>query len=190
MTAAAALEEGAATPLTRLTIPSFLERADRTFHDSSAHGTLHYTLAGAVAKSSNMGLILTAEKIGADTLHDYLVKFGIGQPSGLGFPGESRGILGSPQTWSGSQFYTVAFGQGLSVNAVQAASVYATIANGGVRVTPSLTLGTVAPDGTYTPAPAPTATRVVSERTARQVSRMLEEVVSEEGTAPMASIPG
>jgi cell division protein FtsI (penicillin-binding protein 3) len=133
---------------------------------------------------------MAGEKLSPSTMYGYLTRFGIGQPSGLDFPGESRGILAQPQDWSGSQRYTVLFGQGLSVNAVQAAGVYQTIANDGVRVEPRLVAGTVRPDGTLVKAPAPRTVRVVSPATATSLRRMLEGVVSAEGTAPEARIAG
>jgi cell division protein FtsI (penicillin-binding protein 3) len=190
MTAAAVIEEGGLKPTSRVVVPPVLHRAGKDFHDHDPHGTWDLTFAGVLAKSSNIGTIKAAETIGPTTLYEYLKKFGIGDPTGVGLPGESRGLLPRPEAWSGSQFYTIAFGQGLSLNAVQAASVYATVANGGVRVAPSIVAGTTAPDGTFTPAAAPQETRVVSTRTAGAVSRMLESVVSEEGTAPMAQIRG
>ena len=162
----------------------------KTWHDHSPHGTLKLTLNGVLAKSSNIGTIMAAEKIGGDTLYSYLKKFGIGEKTGLDFPGESKGYVPAPAQWSDTTFGTLAFGQGLSVNAVQAASVYATIANNGVRVTPSLVDGYTLPDGTYEPAPAPSKTRVVSTKTATTVRAMLESVVSADGTAPNAAIAG
>jgi cell division protein FtsI (penicillin-binding protein 3) len=190
MTAAAALQEGTVTANTEITVPNTIERGGKTFHDDVSHSTWHLTLTGVLAKSSNIGAIQVGESIGRDKLYDYLTKFGIGQPTGLDFPGESRGILASPDKWSGAQFATVSFGQGLSVNAVQAASVYATIANDGVRVDPVLVAGTTAPDGTFTSSPASPQTRVVSAQTAKTVREMLESVVSDVGTAPKAKIPG
>jgi cell division protein FtsI (penicillin-binding protein 3) len=190
LTAAAALEEGVATPGSRLTIPGSLHRSDATFHDHISHGTWRLTYAGAVAKSSNIGTILVAERLPASTLAAYLKRFGLGRTSGVGLPGESKGILAPARDWSGTQRYTIPFGQGLSVTALQAASVYATIANGGERVSPRLVNGYTGADGTFNPAPAPKRTRVVSSRTARMVTNMLESVVSEEGTAPTAAIPG
>jgi cell division protein FtsI (penicillin-binding protein 3) len=190
MTLAAAIQAGAVTPTTPITVPSILHRGGTTFSDDVPHGTEHLTVTGVLAKSSNMGAILTAEKIGGNTLYQYLKKFGIGDPTGMDFPGESKGILVPPSQWSGSQFYTIAFGQGLSLNAVQAASVYATIANNGLRVEPSLVAGTTNADGTYTPAKPSRTVRVVSPKTASEVRTMLESVVSEQGTAPMAEIPG
>ncbi len=203
MTVAAALEQGAVRPSTKLTVPGVLIRGGSSFHDYVAHDVWPLTVAGVLAKSSNIGAVLVSEKISKETLHDYFAAFGVGQPSGIGFPGESKGILAPAKDWSGSQRYTVAFGQGLSVNAVQAAAIYATIANGGVRVAPTLVKGYLGDsvrgsfhadldigDGDVTPRPPARATRVVSEKTAAQVTRMIESVVSEEGTAPMASIPG
>jgi cell division protein FtsI (penicillin-binding protein 3) len=190
MTLAAVVEEGKANATSKFTIPPVLKRPAKTWHDHSPHGTLRLTLNGVLAQSSNIGTILAAERIGGEKLYEYLKKFGIGEPTGLQFPGESKGYVPAPEDWSATSFGTLAFGQGLSVNAVQAASVFATLANGGVRVTPSLIEGYTRPDGTFVPAPEPEQTRVVSTSTANTVMRMLESVVSDEGTAPLAAIPG
>jgi cell division protein FtsI (penicillin-binding protein 3) len=196
-TMAAVLEERAATPDTHVTVPSRLPRADRYFHDDHEHPTEYLTLAGVLAKSSNIGTILAAEELGDtqpeanEVLHSYLTDFGFGRPTGLGFPGETQGILADPADWNASQQHTIPFGQGLSVNAVQAASVYSTIANGGERIEPALMRGTTGPDGRYQPAADPDRTRVVSRHTATQLTRMLETVVTDpEGTGSAAQIPG
>jgi cell division protein FtsI (penicillin-binding protein 3) len=190
MTIAAVIEEGAAGPRTRMVIPPQLKRPEKTWNDHSPHGTLKLTLNGVLAKSSNIGTIMAAERIGGEKLYSYIKKFGVGEPTGLRFPGESTGYVPPTDKWSATSFGTIAFGQGLSVNAVQAASVFATIANGGVRVTPTLVAGYTGADGTYQAAPASSGTRVVSEKTADTVLSMLESVVSDEGTAPKAAIPG
>jgi cell division protein FtsI (penicillin-binding protein 3) len=190
MTVAAVLQEKAMTPNTAITIPGTLQRGGKIFHDDVAHGTWHLTLTGMLAKSSNIGAIQAGESIGENKLYSYLKAFGIGDPTGLNFPGESRGILSPPSQWSKAQFATVSFGQGLSLNAVQATSVYATIANNGVRVQPTLVAGSTAPDGTFTSAAAGAQVRVVSAGTAATVRNMLESVVSDDGTAPMARIAG
>ncbi|WP_346098929.1 penicillin-binding protein 2, partial [Streptomyces olivaceiscleroticus] len=197
MSLAAVLEEGAATPSTHVTVPNRLHRGDRLFADDIDHPTWHLTLNGVLAKSSNIGTILSVAQLGKSqreanqVLYSYLHKFGIGQPTGLGFPGETAGILAEPQDWSTSQQYTIPFGQGLSLNAVQAASVYSTIANGGERIAPTLVRGTKGPDGRYVAAPKPEKTRVVSPKTAKTLARMLESVVDdEEGTGSAAKIPG
>ncbi|GAA2234626.1 cell division protein FtsI [Streptomyces amakusaensis] len=197
MSMAAVLEEKAANPGTHVVVPNRLHRGDRLFKDDIDHPTWYLTLNGVLAKSSNIGTILATGQLGKTqpeankVLHSYLRKFGIGSPSGLGYPGETPGILARPDKWSTSQQYTIPFGQGLSINAMQAASVYQTIANGGVRVEPTLVRGTRGPDGEFTPAPEPQRTRVVSEETATTLSTMLESVVgSEEGTGTKARIPG
>ncbi|MEU9126800.1 penicillin-binding protein 2 [Kitasatospora sp. NPDC048540] len=197
MTMAAVLDTGKATWDTHVTVPNTLQRSDQVFHDDVDHETWYLTLAGVLAKSSNIGTIEAAETLGADqaesnkVLAGYLDRFGIGRPTGLGFPGETRGILAKPEDWKGSQQFTIPFGQGLSVNALQATSVFSTIANGGVRVPPSLLAGTTGPDGRYTAAPAPAGSRVVGEQTARTLTEMLESVVTDEqGTGTKAAIPG
>ncbi|MEU2234006.1 peptidoglycan D,D-transpeptidase FtsI family protein [Streptomyces vietnamensis] len=197
MSMAAVLEEGKAAPDTHVTVPNRLHRGDRLFKDDVDHITWYLTLNGVLAKSSNIGTILATGQLGKDqaevnrVLHSYLRKFGIGSPTGLNFPGETPGILAKPQDWSTSQQYTIPFGQGLSVSAMQAASVYSTIANGGVRIAPTLVRGTKGPDGRFTAAPAPQESRVVSEKTAKSLARMLESVVKDrEGTGTKAAIPG
>jgi cell division protein FtsI (penicillin-binding protein 3) len=197
MSMAAIIDTGTATPTTRVTVPGTLPRADRLFHDDVDHGTWYLTLNGVLAKSSNIGTIEATGQLGRtqaqanQVLYSYLRKFGIGQPTGIGFPGETPGILAKPQDWNASQQYTIPFGQGLSVNALQATSVYSTIANGGVRVEPSLIRGTTGPDGRFVPADPPKKTRVVSARTAKTLSEMLESVVgSEQGTGINARIAG
>ncbi|MFD0142285.1 MULTISPECIES: peptidoglycan D,D-transpeptidase FtsI family protein [unclassified Streptomyces] len=197
MSMAAVLEEGVATPGTHVVVPNRLHRGDRLFKDDINHPTWYLTLNGVLAKSSNIGTILATGQLGRtqaesnQVLHSYLRKFGIGSPTGLGYPGETPGILAKPRNWSTSQQYTIPFGQGLSINAMQATSVYSTIANGGVRIEPTLVRGTKGPDGRFTPAPAPKETRVVSEKTAKTLATMLESVVEDrEGTGTKARIPG
>ncbi|WP_126638300.1 peptidoglycan D,D-transpeptidase FtsI family protein [Embleya hyalina] len=197
MTMAAVIQEGRATPGTHVTVPNRLARADQLFKDEHDHPTQQLTLAGVLAKSSNIGTILASEQLGPGRaeanakLHEYLTRFGVGQPSGLKFPGETPGILAQPQKWSGSQQYTIPFGQGLSVNSVQATSVFQTIANGGVRIEPSLVKGSTDADGKFKPTAAPKSTVVVSPETARQVSDMLETVVADDGgTGKNGRIPG
>ncbi len=190
MTLAAAVDEGGMTPTSELDVPLSLRIAGKTFRDSSVLPSQQLTLTGVMARSSNIGTIMAAKTVGPQRMYDYLKKFGVAEPTGLNFPAESRGQLPAPARWSGTSFPTIAFGQGLSMNSVQVASVYATIANGGVRVAPTLVSGYTNPDGTQSPAPTPATTRVVSARTAAMVTAMLESVTTEGGTAPLAAIPG
>lgn len=180
ITVAAVLEEGGMTPDTIIEIPPTLTRAGKVFNDARPHGGYTWDLTTTLARSSNIGMILAAESVGGEVLDNYLRRFGIGQPSGLGFPGETSGSLPARSNWSGTTFPTLTFGQGFSVNAVQAASIFATVANDGVRVPPSLVMSEEEPSGV----------RVISEDTARHIRQMLATVVDHGGTAPMAGIPG
>ena len=180
MTMAAVIEEGGATPTTMFEIPGTLDRGGKTFHDASEHGTYNWDLTTVLSQSSNIGTILAAETIPESALYDYMQRFGIGVNTGMGLPGEAAGYLPPMDTWSATTFPTLTFGQGFSVNAVQIADVFGTIANDGVRMQPRI----------FADYPVVETGRVVSERTARQVREMLEYVVSDKGTAPMAAIPG
>lgn len=190
MTLAAALEEKVITPDTGVIVPSRLPRAGERFKDNEAHGVENMTATGVIAKSSNMGTILIGERVPPATMDGYYRKFGIGVRTPVGFPGESKGQLAKASDWTGSRRYTVLFGQGYSVTAIQQAGIFQTIANKGVRVPPTLLEGTVNDSGTLIPTAAPEPVRVVSEGTAVKLSRMMEEVTGENGTASAARIKG
>lgn len=190
ITAAAAIEDGLVTPETTFVVPNRLERGGTTFADSEDHEALQLSFTEVMARSSNIGTILASEALPPERLHDWFTRFGIGTPTGVDLPGESRGILAPPGSWSASQRYTIAFGQGYSVNALQMASAFATLASDGVRVTPRVVKGWTDPERGFVPAPAPAPARVVSPETARQVRSMLEAVVREGGTGTAAAIPG
>jgi cell division protein FtsI (penicillin-binding protein 3) len=123
-------------------------------------------------------------------MYQYFRKFGLGQTSGMGFPGEGPGLLTDVKDWNGSQRYTVLFGQGLSLNSLQATGVFQTIANDGVRVPPRIVAATEDGHGDWVDAQRPDGIRVVSPKTAKEVRDMLEGVVGKEGTAPEAKIKG
>ena len=190
MTLAAALEEKTVTPTTVFDIPYRLKRGGSYFHDHERHPLQQLTTSGVLAVSSNTGTIKIGETMSNDTLHEYLTKFGIGIKTGSGLPGESAGIFRPVSDWSGTTAPTVAFGQGYSVTAMQATSVFATIANNGVRVSPTVIAGTSDASGHFTPAGNRSTTRVVSEDTAVKLRIMMESVVTPNGTAPSAAIPG
>mgnify|MGYP003856705229 FL=1 len=190
MTLAAAMEEKKITPETVLTIPYALKRSTKVFHDHEPHPDQRLTTAGVLAVSSNTGSIKIGEMLSNDKLYDYLTKFGIGTKTGSGLPGESRGILPKVADWSGTTAPTVAFGQGYSLTAMQATSVFATIANDGVRVSPTVIAGKSDSSGNYTPSATRESVRVISSDTAAKMRLMMESVVSSNGTAPSAAIPG
>ena len=190
ITIAAALEQGTTTPTTVYRIPNTYKAGGRIFHDDKNHKVEKLTTAGVLAVSSNIGAIQIGATLPHDIFFNYLQKFGIGQSTGSNLPGESSGILHPVSNWSNSSAPTIAFGQGYSVTAMQATDVFATIANNGLRVTPNVVAGTTDSAGTYTPSKPGALVQVISPATAEQIRTMLEGVVSNEGTAPAAQIPG
>jgi cell division protein FtsI (penicillin-binding protein 3) len=164
--------------------------SDGVFSDHEKHPTQRLTTTGLLAVSSNTGSIQIGQKLGKDNLYDYLRKFGIGESTNSQLPGESVGILHPVKDWSGTSLPTISFGQGYSVTAMQSTSVFATIANNGVRVKPSILAGVVDESGKYTPAKPNESVKVLSDETAINLRAMMESVVSKNGTAPTAAIPG
>jgi cell division protein FtsI (penicillin-binding protein 3) len=189
ITAAAALQEGVIGLRERLSVPDRYRVADRWFHDSHNHPTLPMTLTDVIAQSSNVGTIMTAERLGKVRLDGYLRAFGFGQETGIELPGEADGILMQQDEWWGTSIGTIPIGQGIAVTPLQMASVFATIANDGVRVTPRLVRGTVGDDGEMIPSPEAERTPVVSPSTADLVTGMLAQAV-ESGTGLEAQVPG
>lgn len=188
--AAAALQSKTLTPTSVLTIPPTLRVADATFHDADPHGTEHLTFTGILAKSSNIGAIEIAQRLGNATVDAYLKAFGFGKPTGIGLPGESAGVLPDVNSWGPTTAATIPFGQGMDVTAMQIAAAYGALANNGVYVQPSIVASTTAPDGTVTKAPAPATHRVIDSSVAATLRQMLEQVTTTNGTAPDAAIPG
>ena len=190
ITMAAALETGVVTPTSKFEVPdAYVTSNNQTIRDSHEHPVQKMTVAGIFAESSNTGTVQIGEKLPKQVRYDFLSKFGFGQRTGVGLPGESPGILHPVDKWDGRTQWNVLFGQGVSVNAIQANEVFATIANGGLRAQPHIVKEYVGPDGAVTPYEVGDPVRVVSEKTADTVLAMMESVVSE-GTGSLAAIPG
>jgi len=192
LTMSSLIDAGKVTPHTKITVPPLAHVLGIPIKDWFPHDTLHLTLAGVLAKSSNIGTVLAAEKFTPKQLHDYLVKFGLGKATGVGVAGESAGLLPAASLWSILSRATIAFGQGVSVNAVQMTAAINTVANGGVYVSPSLIQGSATTDSGEVVGTDTTAThRVISAEAAHQTEMMMERVLDpEEGVAPGAAIPG
>jgi cell division protein FtsI (penicillin-binding protein 3) len=192
LTLSALIDAGKVTARTKLRVPGSLDRQDRSIGDWFDHGLIKLTLAGVLAKSSNIGTVLAADKFEDGQLRDYLTRFGLGQRTDIGVGGETAGLLPDGSMWTSQTQDRIAFGQSLSVNAVQMAAAVNTIANGGVRVDPSLILGSaVTEDGDLVGTDVATTRRVVSADAARQTALMMERVVDPEvHIAPGAAVPG
>ncbi|PZU50069.1 MAG: penicillin-binding protein 2 [Arsenicicoccus sp.] len=190
ITAAAALEEGIVEPDTPIEVPVTMTRAGSRFKDAEPHPIEYLTFGGVLAKSSNMGTILYGEKLSDQQIYDWMRKFGIGDRTGLGLPGESAGLVPEPSTWSATTRFTFMFGQGLSGTMLQQMGVFQTVANDGVLVSPSIIAGMVDEDGRYTEEEQKGGRRVISEETAQSLTDMMQSVPSTGGTAPLAAVPG
>lgn len=190
MTMAALLDSGEAAPNSRFIVPDSLKVYGGKLSDHKNHPPLHLTLTGILAKSSNVGTVKAAKNMSRDELFSYFQKFGIGKFSGLKFPNETSGRLAPASEWSPLDTANKMFGQGYQVNLLQAAGVFATIANDGVRMQPTLVAGHTDRYGTFNQLTRPAGVRVIKKEVAQQVREMMESVVSEDGTAPMAQIPG
>lgn len=196
VTAAAAIENGLTTPDEVLQVPGSINMGGVTVNDAWNHGTDPYTTTGVFGKSSNVGTLMLAQRIGPERYAEMLRKFGLGQRTGVGLPGESAGLVPPIHQWSGSSFSNLPIGQGLSMTLLQMAGMYQAIANDGVRIPPRILKATIAADGTRTEEPRPEGVQVVSAQTARTVRNMFRAIVQrdpmgvQQGTGPAAAVEG
>jgi len=177
LTVSSLIDAGKITDTTREVVPGALYREDTVIHDAWSHGTLHWTLAGVIAQSSNIGTVLAADRFGDGQLHAYLEKFGLGQRTNIGIQGESPGILPTMKQWNHEIQDRIAFGQSVSVNALQMAAAVNTIANGGVRIDPEIVMGKATTDtGDVVGTDVATKRRVISKKAATEMMMMMERV--------------
>ena len=190
VTMAALADRGEITPDTPIVVPSSMTIDRFKIGDYWKHGTIRLTAAGVIAKSSNLGTIVASQQMSDQEMYESFRKFGFGQKSGVELPGESQGILKPGSEWTKANHATIAFGQGVSVTAMQMIRAVGAIANGGVMVDPTVVEGFVSADGKRTDAKETATRRVVSKKAASIVTRMMEAVTAKDGTAPAAAIPG
>jgi cell division protein FtsI (penicillin-binding protein 3)/stage V sporulation protein D (sporulation-specific penicillin-binding protein) len=184
VTIGGALSEHKVTPQTAFTLPYKIHVADRVIHDAETRPTERMTVAQILQRSSNVGAITIAERyLGETGLKKWMARFGFGRRTGIDFPGETRGLL--PSYWSGSTIGNVPIGQGISVTSIQLASAYAAIANGGVWVQPHLVDHVLGDQP-----PKLRRHRILTPDIDYELRRMLQGVVSDQGTAQLAAVPG
>ena len=184
VTIGGALADHLVTPHTSFVLPYSIRVADRVIHDAEIRPTERMTVAQILQRSSNVGAVTIARtKLGQTRLKEWIHRFGFGERTGIDFPGESAGLL--PSYWSGSTIGNVPIGQGISVTAIQLASVYAAIANGGLWIQPHLVDHVQG-----VPTPAPKTRRILPRSVDRELLSMLKGVVSDAGTGEAAAIPG
>jgi cell division protein FtsI/penicillin-binding protein 2 len=184
VTITGALSTGQVTPDTKFTLPYRIKVADRTIHDAEPRGTETMSVHQILSRSSNVGVVTIAEALGKERISSWIDRFGFGHKTGIEFPGESRGIVVPPARWSGSTIGNVPIGQGIAVTPLQMIAAYGALANRGVWVQPHL----VEKIGRGRPV-EPERRRIMSAHVAKEMRRMLMEVV-EEGSGTAAQIPG
>ena len=196
VTAAAAIEYDLTNPDEVLSVPGSIGMGGVSIKDAWGHGVLSLTTTGVFGKSSNVGTLMLAQRIGPERYYDMLGKFGLGQRTGVGLPGESAGIVPPIDQWSGSTFSNLPIGQGLSMTLLQMTGMYQAIANDGVRIPPRIVKATIAADGTRTEESRPDGIQVVNQGTARVLRNMFRAVVqrdpmgAQQGTGPAAAVDG
>lgn len=193
LTFATALEAGTVGPETSFTVPDHLTTSnDQEFVDVFEHETFERTATGILAQSLNTGTVMIGETVTDADRYDVMKRFGLGDPTGIELAGESQGLLSTPDTWDGRTRYTTMFGQGFALTALQAASVAATIGNGGVRVDPRIVLGTTDASGQFTAAETPAPVEALRPEVAQTLLTMMESVVDadQHGTAAGGHISG
>ena len=188
ITLAAAIEEGVVDPADTLEVPPRITIGDKAFSDANARAGGPLTVEEIMAQSSNVGTIQIAQRLDDETLLEHLGSFGLGAPSGAGFPGESGGIVPPLERWYATTKPTVAIGQGVSGTLLQTAGVFQTIANGGERIEPRIVRGSV-DDGALVAAADAPRHDVLSPGTAEAVRDFLVAAV-EDGTGQAAAVPG
>ncbi|MFI6264254.1 peptidoglycan D,D-transpeptidase FtsI family protein [Micromonospora sp. NPDC051006] len=191
ITFGAALQEGVITPDTTLPLANSIKMGDTWFSDTHPANGRRMSLPGMLAYSSNVGTITIAERLGRDRLIDYQRRFGLGQPTGEGMPGEASGRLLPADEWSGSSHGSVPIGHSVDATPLQMAAAYAAIANDGTYVQPHLIKEVIGPDGKHAPGKAPVTRSVLSPQNAAALRTMLEAVTTVDGaTGEQAAIPG
>jgi len=196
MTAAAAIEEGKTRPSEVLQVPGSIEMAGVTVKDAWEHGTVPYTTTGVFGKSSNVGTLMLAQRVGEEKFNQYLRDFGVGQATGVGLPNETSGYVPELNQWSGGTFANLPIGQGMSMSLLQMTSIYQALANDGKRIEPRLVESITTADGSTVNPPAPKETQVVSPETAKTVVDMFRAVTQsdptgvQQGTGASASVEG
>ncbi|WP_369855014.1 peptidoglycan D,D-transpeptidase FtsI family protein [Candidatus Thalassolituus haligoni] len=179
-TVAAALDSGRYTPSTLVdTSPGYLRVKNKTIRDHRDYGVLDVT--GVITKSSNVGVTLISADLGAETVFKIMSAAGLGQATGLGFPGESVGILPYPEQMDDLRLATVSYGYGMAVSPLQLAQSYTSFTQHGCRLNATLLLDSES---------RPDCQRVMSDKVARQVLDILETVTSDLGTGRRARVAG
>lgn len=191
VTLAGGIEEGLLSTNTTFQVPDNLTVGKRTYHDANGHKEETWTAKEIISRSSNVGTIKMGQALGPQRLHNYMTAFGVGKETGIGFLGESKGLIAPVASWNEASLPTISIGQGMSTTLLQVAQMYSIIAADGVKIPPRLITSTISPEGIETPIPQGVSEQVVSARTADKVTEILVNAVDADyGTGKLAAVPG
>jgi cell division protein FtsI (penicillin-binding protein 3) len=176
ITAAALMQNGLHKATDHFQVPYSYTLNRQMYHDSHDHGVEKLTLAGIIKESSNVGMVMASEGLSKQQRYDFITRFGIGSKSGIGFPGESAGLLTKASQWDGRTANTVLFGQGYAATALQMTNVVSTIANKGVKLRQSLVASSTDAEGKTTKNTDTQGTRVIDKSVSSDLMDMMESV--------------
>ena len=178
LTVAAGIEAGVINARSTFnTNPGWIANGKYRTTDHHNYGGLDTT--GVIQKSSNVGVSLSARKLSNEQLYEFFRRFGYGERTGIGFPGEAAGLFPQPGSWSGTTKQTLSYGYGLNATPMQIAHAYATLGNDGVSIRPTFIRGEQGE-----------RKQVITPELARSVVRMMQTVTEKGGTATQAAVLG
>lgn len=190
----AALERGILKPDTHYSVTESIVMGGHVINDAWPHSRVGMTATGILGKSSNVGTLMVAQEVGQDAFAAELQKYGLGEPTGIGLPADSAGLVPAQSQWSATSFANLPLGQGLSMTMVQMSDMYQGIANEGYRIPPSVVAATSI-NGEVTPMEARPGFQQLSPESSRTLVEMMRGTVQDGdmmhgGTAPAAALTG
>jgi len=190
----AVVDTGTATPETVIDVPGKMvfnpgTQWEKTINDAEPHGTVPMSMRDILVHSSNLGTYKLANQVGTATLAKYLDLFGFGHKTSLNFPGETNGIIDSPDKWQGTEAVTVTYGYHYQASALQFTAAINAVANKGVFVEPKLLKATIGADGSVQKTAKSKSHTVISKASAATMTSMMQGVVCD-GTGQDARIDG
>ena len=177
------------TPDDQYYCKGYIKVGNTIIHDTAKHGLINFRQV--LQKSCNVGMILSVDRIDNNDLYEGLRNFGFGNATGINLPGESQGILRNPSKWSKISKYEMAIGQEIAVTSLQLIAAGSAIANNGILMQPRIIKKIENPDGTTLKSYKPLEIRrVITEKTSKEILKILTGVLTKEGTGYKAKIDG
>jgi cell division protein FtsI (penicillin-binding protein 3) len=199
-TTAAALNEGVVSPDSSFMVPGrvLLDKwgdcgrgCEYWINDAESHETMPMSVRDILVHSSNIGTTMISQQLGPQKQYEYMKAFGLGEPTGLDFPGESNGDLENWQDWNGSEALTPSYGYHVATTSLQLLAGVNAIANDGTYVAPKLVKGVINDQGVLEETEPSASRQVISPEAARQTIDLMSQVVNdEEGTGKAARLDG